>query len=87
MGILYPLHTTTNEADSAYVCESKRGYSIHGLNIAFTWNGIVNEAIYIEKISHLTYIPTIKIEKKNNNVRFNLNIYYRLLQMKRKIPI
>ena len=28
VGIPYPLLTTANEADSAYVCDSKRGYSI-----------------------------------------------------------
>ena len=28
VGISYPLLTTANEADSAYVCDSKRGYSM-----------------------------------------------------------
>ena len=28
VGIPYPLLTTANEADSAYVCDSKRGYSM-----------------------------------------------------------
>ena len=28
VGIPYQLLTTTNEADSAYVCDSKRGYSM-----------------------------------------------------------
>ena len=28
VGILYPLLTTANEADSAYVCDSKRRYSM-----------------------------------------------------------
>ena len=29
MGIPYLLLTTANKADSAYVCGSKKGYSIH----------------------------------------------------------
>ena len=28
VGIPYPLLTTANEADSVYVCDSKRGYSM-----------------------------------------------------------
>ena len=28
VGIPYPLLTTANEADSAYVCDSKRGYNM-----------------------------------------------------------
>ena len=28
VGITYPLLTTANEADSAYVCDSRRGYSM-----------------------------------------------------------
>ena len=26
---IYPTDTTANEADSAYVCDSKRGYCMH----------------------------------------------------------
>ena len=29
VGISYPLLTTANEEDSAYICDSKRGYSMH----------------------------------------------------------
>ena len=49
----YPLHTTINEADLAYAWDSRRGYSIHGIEYSINMERKANEAIYT-KIKEVT---------------------------------